>query len=85
MCKGVFKGGFRGFKPPPQIFRFFLKGEGKEIEKKRKKMGRDGVGGDRGLIVNIFLESEIFLSGVQIFSGWVEKFPGGLRNFRGEG
>ena len=35
--KGVFKGGFRGFKPPPEIFRFFLKSEGKEIERKRKK------------------------------------------------
>ena len=39
MCvKGVFKGGggFRRFKPA-EIFRFFLKSEGKEIERKRKK------------------------------------------------
>ena len=42
--KGVFKGGFRGFKPPPEIFRFFLKSEGKEIERKRKK-GMLGGGG----------------------------------------
>ena len=34
--KGVFKGG--GFKPPPKKFSdFFLKSEGKEIERKRKK------------------------------------------------
>ena len=45
MTKGVFKGGFRGFKPPPpEIFRFFLKSEGKEIERKRKK-GMLGGGG----------------------------------------
>ena len=38
-----------------------------------------------GLIVNIFLGSEIFLSGVQIFSGRVENFffflGGGVENF----
>ena len=48
-------------------------------------MRRDGRGG--GLIVNIFLGSEIFASGVQIFSGGIEKFSregGGLRNFPGE-
>ena len=49
------------------IFRFFLKSEGKEVKRKRKKMRRDGGGG--GLIVNIFLGSEIFSSGVQMFSG----------------
>ena len=50
MYKGVFKGGgFRGFKPPPKFSDFFLKSEGKEIERKRKK--RD-VG---GLPLNIFL------------------------------
>ena len=39
IIKGVFKGGgaFMGFKPPPEIFRFFLKSEGKEVERKRKK------------------------------------------------
>ena len=41
--KGVFKGGFRGFKPPPKFSDFFLKNEGKEIESKRKK--RDVGGG----------------------------------------
>ena len=45
LAKGVFKGGFRGFKPPPEIFRFFLKSEGKEIERKRKKKGCWGGGG----------------------------------------
>ena len=35
--------------------------------------------GGEGLIVNIFLGSHIFLSGVQIY------FQGGLRNFRGGG
>ena len=38
-------GGFRGFKPPPEIFRFFLKSEGKEIERKRKKGMLEGGGG----------------------------------------
>ena len=39
--------GFRGFNPPPEIFRFFLKSEGKEIERKRKNrdVGGGGVGG----------------------------------------
>ena len=36
--KGVFNGGFRGFKPAPQFSDFFLKSEGKEVERKRKKM-----------------------------------------------
>ena len=69
LTKGVFKGGggFRGFKPPlPKFSDFFLKCEGKEVERKGKKMRRDWGG---GLIVNIFRGSEIFLSGVQIFSG----------------
>ena len=39
--KGVFKGGggFMGFKPPPspKFSDFFLKSEGKEIKRKRKK------------------------------------------------
>ena len=35
--KGVFKGGGgSGGSNPPEIFRFFLKSEGKEIEKKKK-------------------------------------------------
>ena len=45
-------GGFRGFKPPPPKFSdFFLKSEGKEIERKRKK----GMLGGGGLPLNIFL------------------------------
>ena len=47
--KGVFKGrggGVQGVQTPPEIFRFFLKSEGKEIERKRKKgMLRGGGGG----------------------------------------
>ena len=31
--------------PPPKIFRFFLKSEGKEIERKRKKGMLEGGGG----------------------------------------
>ena len=53
VIKGVFKGagggGVQGFKTPPpplEILRFFLKSEGKEIERKRKKW--DVVGGGRG-------------------------------------
>ena len=49
MDKGVFKGGFRGFrgfKPPPKISDFFLKSEGKEVERKRKK-NEKGWGGGR--------------------------------------
>ena len=95
--KGVFKGGFRGFKPP-EIFRFFWKSEGKEIERKRKK----GMLGGGGLPLNIFLGLiffrmglryfqgglrnfqvvEKFSGGVEKFSWGVEKFSAGLRNFR---
>ena len=40
------KRGFRGFKPPPKFSDFFLKSEGKEIERKRKKrMLGEGGGG----------------------------------------
>ena len=68
---------------------FFLKSKGKEVERKTKKMKRDGC-----LLVNICLGVEIFLSRVEIFLGGVEKFSGGggvekssggLRNFRGGG
>ena len=58
VCKGVFKGGFN---PPPQKKKsiFFLKNEGKEVE--RKKMN---------LIVNIFWGIEIFLRvGLRYFRG----------------
>ena len=38
VVKGVFKGGgVQEVQTPPEIFRFFLKSEGKEIERKRKK------------------------------------------------
>ena len=43
--KGVFKGGVQGVQtPPPKFSDFFLKSEGKEIERKRKK-GMLGGGG----------------------------------------
>ena len=39
MFKGVFKGGFWGLNPPPppRNFQIFLKSEGKEVERNRKK------------------------------------------------
>ena len=42
--KGVFKGGGVQTPPPPKFSDFFLKSEGKEIERKRKKgmLGRGG-------------------------------------------
>ena len=46
MYKGVFKGGIQGVQtPPPKIFRFFFKSEGKEIERKRKMRCWGGGGG----------------------------------------
>ena len=47
MFKGVFRGGgLGGSNPPPQNFQiFFLKSEGKEIERKRKKGMLVGGGG----------------------------------------
>ena len=45
-------GGGSGGSNPPEIFRFFLKSEGKEIERKRKK---EMLGGGGGLPLNIFL------------------------------
>ena len=84
--------GFRGFKPPPppKFSDFFLKSEGKEIERKRKKGMFVGGG---GLPLNIFLGLIFFRVGLRYFQGggvekfsWggVEKFSGrGLRNFRG--
>ena len=40
--KDVFKGGSGGLirPPPPEIFRFFLKSEGKEVEKIKRDGGR---------------------------------------------
>ena len=56
-------GGFRGFKPPPPKFSdFFLKSEGKKIERKRKK--RDG-----GVPLNIFLGLIFFRVGLRYFQG----------------
>ena len=50
-------GGVQGVQtPPPEIFRFFLKSEGKEIERKGKK----GMWGGGGLPLNIFLELIFF-------------------------
>ena len=46
--KGVFKGGVQT--PPPKFSDFYLKSEGKEIERKRKK----GMLGEGGLPLNIF-------------------------------
>ena len=44
--KGVFKGGVQGVQtPPPKFSDFFLKSEGKEIERKRKKRDVWGGGG----------------------------------------
>ena len=62
VIKGVFKGaeGFRVFKPPsppPRFSDFFLRSEGKEVERKKMK------------VVNIFFWVNIFSSGVEIFSG----------------
>ena len=34
-----------GFKPPPEIFRFFLKSEGKEVGRKREKKNEKRWGG----------------------------------------
>ena len=38
MTKGVFKGGVQT--PPPKKFHFFLKSEGKEVERKKNKKGQ---------------------------------------------
>ena len=45
LSKGVFKGAVQ---PPPEIFRFFLKSERKEVERKRLK-GMWGGGVIKGL------------------------------------
>ena len=47
----------------PEIFNFFLKSEGKEIEKKERKKVL-GVGG--GLFLHIFLGVDIFRVGSNI-------------------
>ena len=71
LYKGVFKGGVQGVQtPPPEIFRFFLKSERKEMERKKGMLG----GG--GLPLNIFLGLIFFRVGLRYFQG-------GLRNYRG--
>ena len=91
MTKGIFKGGgVSGGSKPPKIFRFFLKSEGKEIERKKEVLRGGGE-----LPLNIFLGLIFFrvgliyfqgglrnYRGVEKFSGGVEKFSWGLRNFR---
>ena len=68
-------GGSGGSNPPPEIFRFFLKSEGKEIERKRKKRH---VGGGGGVVhLNIFLGLIFFRVGLRYFHGGREIFVGG--------
>ena len=48
LSKGVFKEGVQGVhgvQDPPKFSDFFLKSEGKGVERKRKKIRRDGGGG----------------------------------------
>ena len=72
--KGVFKGGgVQGVQTLPEIFRFFLKSEGKEIERKRKKRDVGGGGGLRNFRGG----------GLRNFRGGLRNFRGGVRNFRG--
>ena len=65
-------GGVQGVQTPPKFSDFFLKSEGKEIERKRKK--RD-VGGGGVVHLNIFLG--LIFMGVEKFSWGVEKISGG--------
>ena len=66
--------------PPPEIIRFFLKSEGKEIERKRKNKGCWG----GGYLLTYFWSWYFFEWGWDIFRG-VEKFSGGVENFSGGG
>ena len=72
-ARAYLRGG--GSNPPPKFSDFFLKSEGKEIERKKNEKGWGGGG---RLIVNIFLGSEILELGSDIFreGGW-EIFGGG--------
>ena len=67
--------------PPPEIFRFFLKSEGKEIERKRKNKGCWG----GGLPLNIFLELIFFRVRLRYFQGGWEIFGRGWEFFGGGG
>ena len=58
---------------------YFLKSEGKEVERKRIKNKKGCEGG--GVPVTIFLEVEIFSGGGGNSRGGVEKFSGGLKIF----
>ena len=51
--KGVFKRGVQGVQTPAEIFSFFLKSEGKEVERKRKK-------NEKGYTNSEILNSDIF-------------------------
>ena len=63
--------------PPSKIFRFFLKSEGKEVERNKKRKGCDGEGGG-GYMLTYFLRVEIFQGSLRNFlGGGVDKFSGG--------
>ena len=75
-------GGVQGVQTPPKFSDFFLKSEGKEIEKKIKKgFGRGGGGVTVPLI--IFLGLIFCRVGLRYFQGGLRNFREGLRNFRG--
>ena len=76
--KGVFKGGVQGVQTPPEIFRFFLKSEGKEIEEK-------GMWGGGGYLLTYFWGLIFFRVRLGYFQGGLRNFRGGLGNFRGGG
>ena len=77
--KGVFKEGVQGVQTHPLKFLdFFLKSEGKEVERKGKKLKRDG----GGVLLTYFLGLRFFRVGLRNFRG-VQKFSGGFGNFRG--
>ena len=73
--KAYLRGGVQGVQtppPPPEIFRFFLKSDGKEVERKKKKNEKGWGGG-----LTYFWGLRFFGVGFRYFQG------GGLRNFRG--
>ena len=63
-ARAYLRGG--GFKPPPKFSDFFLKSEGKEIERKRKKGMLEGGG---GVLLNIFFGLIFFRVGLRYFQG----------------
>ena len=87
-------GGVQGVQTPPKFSDFFLKSEGKGIE----RIGKKRCWGGGGLPLNIFLGLIFFrvgltyfqgglrnYRGVEKFSGGVEKFSGGVEKFSGGG